>query len=81
MAQSGLRFSQAEPEVRQIKISLWQNRENKTWSVVIDNQCHSEISASALESLVECAVISAEMALQGDQPPDQERHLHPVMFH
>jgi hypothetical protein len=79
--QSSLRFSQTPPEVRQINISLWQNSENETWSVVIDNQRHSNLSAAALESLVECAVITAEMSLQGDLPPDQERHPRPVIFH
>jgi hypothetical protein len=80
-AQSSLRFTQPQPEVRQIKISLWLNRENETWSVVIDNQCHSNISASALESLVECAVITAEMSIEGALPADQEHHSRPVIFH
>jgi hypothetical protein len=81
MVQSSIRFSQTQPEVRQITIALWLNRENDTWSVVIDNQRHSNLSALALESLVECAVISAEMSIEGDLPPDQEGHLRPVIFH
>lgn len=81
MPQSSLRFSQTQPEVRQITISLWLNRENETWSVVIGNQCHSNISSAALESLVECAVISAEMSIQSDLPADLERQLCPVMLH
>jgi len=56
---------QTEPAClgKAIHLILWHNDESLDWSIEIDGQRHEHVTSEVMESLVECALIVAQMSL------------------
>ena len=55
---------QAEPQMKQIQITVWHNTQQCDWSLQIDGALHRNITTDVLESLVEAALVNAQVSLE-----------------